>query len=682
MKENIPQDIQYIKGVGPKRAEKFSRLDIENLRDLLYYFPREYEDRREVKKIKNFCPGSEAVIKGRVIEKKIQNIRKNLSVLRVTFSDDTGTIDGVWFNQNYLKNKFKNGDYFYLYGSLNNKSYKYNKKDINNPVYESAEKTEYIHLKRITPLYSLTSGLTQKRVRKIIFTALKQYANLLEDILPSFIRKKYNFLKLTEALKGLHFPEDRKQYIKAHQRLAYEELFLLQLLVLNRKQGALKKQGTIHHDPGEIINSFINSLPFDMTDAQKRSWQEIKTDMEKNIPMQRLLQGDVGSGKTLVAVLALIETMANGYQGVFMAPTEILAEQHYIRLSEMLKKLDFNITLLVGSLSSTQSKKIKEKISSKESDLIIGTHALFQEGISYSNVGLVVIDEQHRFGVEQRYSLKRKSGNPDLLIMTATPIPRSLALTFYGDLDVSLIDEMPPGRKPVKTMWYRKKSRAAVYNFVRKQLNSGHQAFVVCPLIEPSEDISALSAEETKKELTDKYLNNFNVSILHSQLSADEKKQKMKDFHQGNIDVLVSTTVIEVGVDVSNASVMVIEDAQRFGLAQLHQLRGRVGRGKQQSYCIVVAEPTTEDARSRLEVFTKTDDGFEIAEADLKIRGPGEFFGTEQHGMPDLKVASLIKDQKLLNKARKDAHDIIKQSTLETEFPLLYEEIHKLEVKI
>ncbi|MFW5787608.1 MAG: ATP-dependent DNA helicase RecG, partial [Halanaerobiales bacterium] len=536
--------------------------------------------------------------------------------------------------------------------------------------------------KRIVPIYSLTSGLNQKRIRKIMFQALNDYSPHLKDVLPAELKKKYKFRDLPVSLKGLHFPSNKKHYISAHHRMAFEELFLLQLLVLNRKKGFVQNEGIPHKAPGQIIDSFISSLPFTLTSAQKKVWQEIKQDMEKATPMQRLLQGDVGSGKTVIAVLALIESMANGYQGVFMAPTEILAEQHYLRLKEYFQNLDFNIALLIGSINQSQRQEIKENIKNDKIDLVVGTHALFQKDITYNNLGLVVIDEQHRFGVEQRYSLRKKGENPDLLVMTATPIPRSLALTLYGDLDMSLLDEMPPGRKPVKTSWRQKNARPNVYEFVRKKLNEGQQAFVVCPLIEPSEEISAISAQETEKELKEVLLSGFDIEILHSKISPGEKKAIMDDFRQGKIDVLVSTTVVEVGVDVPNASLMVIEDGQRFGLAQLHQLRGRVGRGQHQSYCIVIAQPTTEDSKKRLQVFTETNDGFKIAEADLEIRGPGEFFGTEQHGMPDLKVANIIKDQKILNRARKEAKNIISHGNLKENYSLLYNRLTDLEVKL
>ncbi len=684
MQNKLPEDIQYIKGVGPRWAKLLARLGINTVEDLLYYFPRDYEDRRKIKKIKYIKPGQKVTIRGKVVKISEQRLRKGLSILRVTFSDDTDVVNGVWFNQSFRKKQFSKGSEYIINGEVNKTSWwKYNKKEINNPVFEEIKvDDEQIHTGRVVPIYPLTDGINQKRLRKIIYNTLSKYANHINDTLTVNIIKKYGFLNLKESLWGLHFPENRKEYIKARKRIAFEELFLFQLKVLGFRGEIVKQTGVKHNPAGIIMKKFIGLLPFKLTSAQKKVWQAIKMDMESSVPMQRLLQGDVGSGKTVVAALALIETMANGNQGVFMAPTEILAEQHYLNLKEMLTPLGFNIVLLVGGIKEKKRTKIENLIANNKADLIIGTHALFQESVKYNRIGLIVIDEQHRFGVNQRHKLLQKGNTPDMLVMTATPIPRSLALTLYGDLDLSVIDELPPGRNKVITTWRKKNARSGIYKFVREKLHKGRQAFVVCPLIEPSEEIDSVSAEEMKEELENKYLAGFNIGILHSKLKQEDKKRVMDKFREGDLHVLVSTTVVEVGVDIPNASIMIVEDATRFGLAQLHQLRGRVGRGKYQSYCVLIANPTTEESYKRLKVITNTGDGFKIAEEDLKIRGPGEFFGTKQHGIPDLKVANILKDTKLLTSARNEAEKIIEKENWQKKYPLLTEKIEKLEMKL
>lgn len=680
--KNQPGSVQFVRGVGPRYASLLAKLNINTVEDLLYYFPRDYQDRSRFEPIKDVRPGKELTVRGEVKQVIEEKPRRRLSILRVTIFDGTDYLNGVWFNQSYLKKNFKKGKEFIFSGKLNNKSWQFDKKEINNPVFEEISPGETIHTGRIVPIYPLTSGLPQKRLRQIIYNALNDYLCHLTDVLPVFIKEKYGFYKLSKSIRGLHFPENREHYIKSQRRLAFEELFLLQLMVLKRKKGFTREKGVKHRDPGSILNNFLSSLSFHLTSAQRRVWSEIKHDLEKDTPMQRLLQGDVGSGKTVIAALALIETMANGFQGVFMAPTEILAEQHYLKLNDLLGKLGFKVRILIGSMSPSEREKTVQEIKENKADLIIGTHALFQEGISYHRLGLVVIDEQHRFGVEQRFRLKNKGENPDLLVMTATPIPRTLALTLYGDLDLSIIDEMPPGRTPVITVWRDDSARDGIYDFVREKVKGGQQAYVVCPLIESSDEIDAVAVEDKQVELVNKVFEDFEVGLLHSKLSSDEKKAVMNNFRDGKIDILVSTTVVEVGVDVPNASIMIIENAERFGLAQLHQLRGRVGRGGHQSYCILIGKPGTEEGRARLRVMTETDDGFQIAEEDLKIRGPGEFFGTRQHGIPDLKVANLIRDQKLVSLARKEAEEIIEDENWKIKYRLLNGKIEELELKV
>lgn len=682
MKTELPKSIEFVKGVGSRYAKLLEKLNIYTIEDLLYYFPREYQDRSKLASIKHLKIGEVVTIKGEVIKITEERPRRGLKILKVNFSDGTDVLNGVWFNQPYLKKKFKKGKLFFLSGKLNEKSWRFRKKEIYNPVFEEIDNNNTIHTGRVVPIYALTNGITQKRLRQIVYNAIGDYACHLPDILPTALLEKYGFFDINKSIWGLHFPDSRKHYICARHRLAFEELFLLQLLILNRKKGILNKEGISHKSVENTISKFLSNLSFSLTEAQQRVWKEIKYDMERSVPMQRLLQGDVGAGKTIIAALALLKSMANGYQGVLMAPTEILAEQHYLKLSELMEETTFKVSLLVGSMNQSIRKEILSDIAENRTDLIIGTHALFQEGIEYYKPGLVVIDEQHRFGVEQRFSLKEKGENPDLLVMTATPIPRTLALTVYGDLDLSVIDQLPPGRSPVITTWRNEQSRGKIYNFVKEKTMKGRQAYIVCPLIEPSEEVKAISAMEMFEDLSGDIFHDFNLGLLHSKISSEEKKEVMDKFRDGKIDILVSTTVVEVGVDVPNATIMIIENAERFGLAQLHQLRGRVGRGKYQSYCILIANPNTEEGRKRLSVMTDTTDGFKIAEEDLQIRGPGEFFGTKQSGMLDLKVANILKDHKLIKIARKEAENIIERDNWQSRYSKLYKKINTVELKV
>ncbi|MEJ6950867.1 ATP-dependent DNA helicase RecG [Natronospora cellulosivora (SeqCode)] len=681
-KKELPKSVEFIKGVGSRYSKILEKLNIKTIEDLLFYFPRDYEDRRNITSIKYLSPGQLVTVKADVIKVIEERPRPGMKILKVSFSDGSDVLNGVWFNQPYLKKQFKKGQSFYISGQLNEKSWRFKKKEIYNPVFELFENGDNIHTGRVVPIYSLTNGATQKYMRQVVYNALDAYACHLPDLLSNEIKEKYDFYDIEKSIWGLHFPEDRRHYIKARKRLAFEELYLLQLIVLNRKKGLTLERGIKHLSSEDITKEFLGNLSFSLTNAQEKVWAEIKHDMERDVPMQRLLQGDVGSGKTIIATLSLIKTIANGYQGVLMAPTEILAEQHFLKLDSMLRNLGFNAVLIIGSMSQSERKENIEKIKLKQADLIIGTHALFQESIEYNKIGLVVIDEQHRFGVEQRFRLKEKGENPDLLVMTATPIPRTLALTVYGDLDVSIIDELPLGRNPVITTWRKDTSRSKIYQFVKEKIDEGRQAYIVCPLIEPSEEIKAISAEEMFENLTNRIFSEYKVALLHSKLASEEKKNIMEMFRTGHIDILVSTTVIEVGVDVANASIMIIENAERFGLAQLHQLRGRVGRGQYQSYCILIASPNTEEGIKRLEVMTESTDGFKIAEEDLKIRGPGEFFGTKQSGLPDLKVADILKDQRIIQKARIEAEKTVERENWEDFFPHLYKKIKEIELKV
>lgn len=685
MKLKLSDEVQFVKGVGPKWAERLCKLEIKTVKDLLYYFPREYEDRSQISQIKYTKVGEQANFKVEVLKVDYQKIRYNLDLLRVTFSDGSDVVNGIWYNQSYLRDQFKVGDKYIISGKISEKNWrKYKRKEINNPVYEKlGSDASVLNTGRIVPVYSLTEGVTQRRLRRIMANALKSHANLLKDELPESIRKEKKFPDLKTSILGMHFPKNEKHQKFSRRRLAFEEFFYLQLYALEEKKKYNDLKGIMHQQKEEAKNKFLAGLNFELTDAQKRVWNEIRNDMESQKTMSRLLQGDVGSGKTVVAALALLESMANGFQGIFMAPTEILAEQHYLNFKELLAAFDFEVKILTGSIKNSERREIETEIENGQCDLIIGTHALFQESINYNNPGLIVIDEQHRFGVEQRHSLKEKGDNPDLLIMTATPIPRSMAMLIYGDLDLSVIDEMPPGRKEIATFWRRENRRKQIYSFLKEKVKSGRQAYIVCPLIEKSEEMPDLiSAEELYSDLKSDFLKDYKLALIHSSIPSDEKKEIMEKFRDGEIDILVATTVIEVGVDVSNASIMIIENAERFGLAQLHQLRGRVGRGRHQSYCILISDPPGEDAAHRLEIMCKSNNGFLIAEEDLKMRGPGEFFGTKQHGIDDLKVASLIDDQNLLKDARKEAQKIVELENWQHKYKKLAEIISKIELKI
>ena len=514
---------------------------------------------------------------------------------------------------------------------------------------------------RIIPVYPATANLTQNIIRGVIGNAIGSVAEVLEEFIPECIRERYNLCDIKYSIQNIHFPKSEEDFKNARYRLVFEELFLLQLGLLNIKNSFGEDKAGIKFNRASEMDDFMESLPFKLTNAQNKVYQEIVQDMESTKIMNRLVQGDVGSGKTIVAALALFKAVKNGYQGTLMVPTEILAEQHYRSLKELFEKFNISTEILTGSQTKKQKTEILGRIERGETDVVIGTHALIQDTVNFKNLGLVITDEQHRFGVRQRAILSQKGNNPDILVMTATPIPRTLALILYGDLDISIIDELPPGRKPIETFAVDNSMRNRINNFIRKKVSEGRQVYIVCPLVEESDTIEAKSAMETADNIANNDFSDLSVGLLHGKMKPKDKDAVMKDFVEGKIDILVSTTVIEVGVNVPNATVMVIENAERFGLAQLHQLRGRVGRGKHQSYCILYNNGKSKISAERMKVMQKTNDGFIISEKDLELRGPGEFFGTRQHGIPDLKIANLYRDMDILKLSQEAALDIMGQ---------------------
>ena len=611
---DLERDIQYVKGIGPKKAYKLNKLGIFTLKDLLFYFPRQFEDRNNLKKISQLQNDEKATIKAIIVSINTTSPKKGMTLTKIDIKDETGYAKLVFFNQPHIKNLYKCGDTILVFGKI--------KKEFKTIELSSCE-IEHLtndpkNTCKVMPIYPLTYGVTNKEIISIIKSILNNEEIRIKEYLPQRIIEKYKLCNIDYAIRNIKNPTS-KEALK----------IALYGIKFNRDKN---------------LDKILNALPFKLTNAQNRALNEIIEDMESSKVMNRLVQGDVGSGKTVVALLALANCVLNGYQGALMAPTEILAEQHYISLSETLKPFGMEIELLVGSLTKKQKEKVLERVKNKEIDILIGTHALIEDKVEFNNLGIVITDEQHRFGVRQRSKLSEKGINPDILVMTATPIPRTLALILYGDLDISIIDELPPGRQPIETLAIDKGKRDKAYNsLVRKEVEKGRQVYIVCPLVEESEAIEAKAATELVEELKLEYFSDLKVGLLHGKMKSSEKDEIMKKFKNKEIDILVSTTVIEVGVNVPNATLMIIENAERFGLAQLHQLRGRVGRGSHQSYCILIYASKSEVCRQRMSIMEETNDGFKISEKDLEIRGPGEFFGTRQHGLPELKVANIFK---------------------------------------
>ena len=677
-------DVMYIKGVGPKIAYKLNKLGIYTAQDLLMYFPRKHIDYSSRTLIKNLKEGENTTIFGYIKSVSAFNTKNNLAVVKVVIADESGRLDLSFFQAKSnrfmlerIKAQFPRNSAIMVSGTV--KMNNYDKRlTIDKPSYSIMTgefldgKNSNLNLARIVPIYTVCEDLSIKVLRRAIYNAIQLYKNDIENVIPDFIREKYGILNKREAVEQIHFPETEEMLSKAQFSLIFEELFLIQLKLVRLREENTEKHSSLALKIKEkgLVHKFINSLPFELTGGQKRAVNEILNDLNSDKPMARLLQGDVGSGKTVVAAIMLLAGVENGYQGALMAPTEILAQQHYNNLINWLTPLGLSVGLFLGSQTKKTREKFQKDLLNGQTNIAVGTHALIQDNIEFNNLGAIVVDEQHRFGVRQRNILKKKSQNPQMLTMTATPIPRTLALTVHGDLDLTVIDELPKGRLPIKTSLVT--SHRGVYELIKREIEAGRQAYVVYPLIEESETLSAKAATIEAEKLQSEIFPQFKIGLLHGKLKNDEKDKVMKDFKEKKYDILVSTTVVEVGVDVPNATVMLIENAERFGLSQLHQLRGRVGRNDLQSYCILHTSSKSQETRERLNIMTETNDGFVIAEKDLQLRGPGEFLGTRQSGLPDLIIADIVKDAKTLELARNEAISFIKTQNID-DYPKLKE---------
>lgn len=652
----LNQSVQNIKGVGPSRVEILNKLGIKTVEDIINYFPREHENRGIFKNICELQNGENATIKAILKSNVTENrIRNGMTIYKAIASDETDTIILTWFNQMFVKKALKPLEEYIFYGKVNAGI---GRKEMSSPIFELPGENK--NLGKIIPIYPLTEGITQNVLRGIIQNALDMVKGNLQESLPEKILKENNLCDINYAIEKIHFPTEISEFEIARRRIVFEELLIMQLgLLMIKSKGKSDEKGIVFSKKGEVEN-LLKLLPYELTSAQLRVWKEIEKDMENEKPMNRLVQGDVGSGKTVVATLAMLKAVGNGYQTAMMAPTAILAKQHYLGISKMLEPFGIRCELFTSDLTKSQKSSLIQALKNGEIDIAIGTHALLEENVEFNNCGLVITDEQHRFGVRQRGVLTAKGEKADTLVMTATPIPRTLAIILYGDLDISIIDELPAGRQKIDTYAVKRNLEERVNNFVIKELSNGRQAYIVCPLVEESENFDAKSVT-VMFEYYKKVFKDFKVGILHGKMKPKEKDEIMLNYKEGKIDVLISTTVIEVGVDVPNATIMIVENAERFGLAQLHQLRGRVGRGKFKSYCILKYNSDSEIVKQRMEIMQKSSDGFVISEKDLELRGPGEFFGTKQHGIPEFKVANLITDIKILKEAQVVANSILEQ---------------------
>ena len=652
---NLSDPITFLQGIGPKKAKLFAKLNIYTLQDLICHFPRAYEDRTKVGRISDLEVDKCGAFRATVIRtSNFQHVRKGLDIVRVTVSDGFRRLPLIFFNQNYSADVLKYGETFIFYGEFHLDRGGY---CMINPVYEH-EDAPPVQTRRILPIYPLTAGITNNAMAKAIMQAMA-VCDAPEEIIPPQVRRTYGIMEAQRAYQAIHAPSSWEEVEQAKNRLVFEEFFVFSAgLALMRAKRATK---AVEPYGDNDLTAFFNALPFTLTGAQQRAIAEIAEDLRSGRPMNRLVQGDVGSGKTMVAAAAAYLAAKNGKQAAIMAPTEILAEQHFWSLGKLLEPLGVRLCLLTGAMKAREKRVFREAIAQGQIHIVIGTHAILSENTEFRDLDMVIADEQHRFGVAQRAALSQKGKDPHVLVMSATPIPRTLALIMYGDLDVSVLDELPPGRQPVDTFLVDESYRARLNGFIRKHVDAGNQVFVVCPAVEQEEGQSMKAVEDWAKTLQKTVFPDYKVALLHGQMKGSEKEKIMRAFSQKKADILVATTVVEVGVDVPNATLMVIEDADRFGLSQLHQLRGRVGRGRAKSYCVLFSQNTNPQTKQRLKAFCKTNDGFRIAEEDLQLRGPGDFFGARQSGMPAFRVANLSCDLQTLKQAQEASKDWIEQ---------------------
>ncbi len=665
MQVNLKTSVRYLKGVGPERAKVLMRLGLITLGDLFYFFPRRYEDRVVIKNVSEIAEGEKECVKGVIASRGLVRTRHGQTIFRIVLSERDKTLFCSWFNQPYLTKVFQAKASVALYGKVEKEGRHFQMVHPEYELFGSGETEGLIHFGRIVPVYPLTEDLSQKGLRQFIFRMIGPHLDLLRDPVGADIQARTGISDYPFSFKNIHFPESEQSFEKAYRRLVFDEFFLMQVLIQMKKQELQRQDKNISHGGGEeTLRKFMESLRFELTEGQKSAIAEIVNDMKKDRPMNRLVQGDVGSGKTVVAAAALLYTVQNDFQGALMAPTEVLAQQHYYSLSTLLEPLGVTCGLLMQGMPPEEKKKVTDGLLSGQIKAVIGTHALIQQGIKFKRLGLAVIDEQHKFGVFQRAALKEKGAgrSPHLLLMTATPIPRTLAMTLYGDLDISTIRELPKGRKPVKTLWVGNERRGEIYALLDSLTENGGQGYVICPEIDGAsgDAFSPKSVLASYKELM-AIFSHRKVGVLHGRMKPAEKKKIMQNFKERHLEILVSTVVIEVGVDVPNASVMIIENAERFGLAQLHQLRGRVGRGSEESYCVLFSDTKNEESIERLEVFQATQSGFEIAEKDLVLRGSGDIVGERQHGWMELRIGDFVKDAAILELARREAMKLVEK---------------------
>jgi ATP-dependent DNA helicase RecG len=659
LSHGLATPLQFLTGVGPQRAKLLARLGLVTVEDAIFHLPARHEDRSHLVPFRHMAPGEARTATGTVAGISPAPRGRPRAPLQVLLRDGSGFLNAIWFNQPYLERVFTRGQRLIVHGKVQpygNGPLQMQVKDFE-IVEECADET--LHVGRLVPVYRLTQGLTQRPMRTLIKRLVDQYADEVEEPLPESLRARRRLLPLSNALRTAHFPVREADLAAARRRLVFDDFVLLQLGLAIRRQREGRQRGITMNPSGALSGRLLGALPYALTHAQERVWREIRGDMAQPYPMNRLLQGDVGSGKTIVATLAILTAIESGYQAAFMAPTEILAEQHIMTLQGLLDPLEIRVELLTNAVRGKARERLVAAAADGTVGCVVGTHALVQEGVRFRRLGLCVVDEQHRFGVAQRATLRDKGERPDVLVMTATPIPRTLALTLYGDLDLSVLDELPPGRKPVVTVARPEAGRRRIYEFLRGEIAAGRQAYIVCPLVEESEASDLRAATEMAGHLARVVFPDLSVGLLHGRMAFQDKDRVMGEFKAGRLHILVSTTVIEVGIDVPNASVMLVEHAERFGLSQLHQLRGRVGRGPFRSYCIFVGAASSGDARRRIAAMTRTNDGFKIAEVDLSVRGPGDFFGTRQSGLPEFRIADLVRDGAVLEEARQDALALI-----------------------